>query len=135
MSKKIRKKIYDKTDGKCYYCGCALPERWHKDHLHPLHRNPIGHRDENGKLLKVEYRDDNCEHPDRDCFENLVPACPRCNIRKSTLTVEGFREVIQDQVNQLNSHSNQYELAKDFGLIEETENEVVFYFEKSKNGK
>ncbi|HSH23957.1 MAG TPA: hypothetical protein VLA13_00250 [Massilibacterium sp.] len=131
MNKK-RKKIYDKTRGKCYYCGCDLPERWHKDHLHPLMRNPVGHRDKNGKLIKVTYSDENCEHPERDNFENLVPSCPRCNIRKSTLTVEQFRNTIKDQINQLNKHSNQYELAKDYGLIKETKKEVIFYFEKQK---
>jgi len=82
-----REKIYNKTKGKCYYCG-------------------------------------------KDCLENKAPACPRCNLRKDTLTVEQFRQEIQKQVDRLREYSSQFRLALDYGLIEAVDKDVVFYYEK-----
>lgn len=118
---KQRKQIYDKTDGKCYYCGCDLPQRWHADHLVPLYRNDTSEQVEAMGRVKGE-----------DCIENLVPSCPRCNLRKSTFTLETFREEIAAQVERLQKHSNQFQLALDYGLIEITDKDVEFYFERSK---
>lgn len=128
MNKK-RQQIYDKTGGKCYYCGCELPKRWHVDHFWPQLKS---------HWLKSDLMMEGLPAPEnlKDINDprNLVPSCPRCNIRKHTLTVEEFREAIKDQINQLNERSNQYSLAKDFGLIEETGIEVEFYFERMAKG-
>lgn len=119
-----RKRIYDKTDGKCYYCGCTLPKRWHQDHLVPVYR---GRSDFSMQRSRIERG--------KDDVENLVPSCPRCNIRKNTLSVEGFRKEISKQVKRLLRDSNSFRLAVDYGLVEITNEDVEFYFETMKRDK
>lgn len=130
---KERKEIYDKTGGKCYYCGCDLPKRWHADHVIPLRRIPEGIRDERGKLLGLKYDNNRCENEGFDTVENKVPSCPRCNIRKNTESVEQFRKSIKSQVDVLLRNSNPFKLALDYGLIEIKDKEVEFYFEQMNN--
>ena len=74
--------------------------------------------------------DGTCEKPENENFENLNPACPSCNIQKNSYSLEQFRENIKEFVGSLNKYSTQYKFAKKYGLIEETEIEVKFYFEK-----
>lgn len=114
MTKVERKLIYDKYGGKCAYCGCDLPKRWHADHIEPIRRNGDG----------------TSLHPERDVIENFNPSCPSCNINKHSDSLEGFRRNIQGYVNSLNSYSVQYQMAKRYGLVEETNKEVKFYFEQ-----
>ncbi len=49
---------------------------------------------------------------------------------KSSLSLESFRNLIAGFVKSLNRDSTQYKFAKRYGLVEEKEREVVFYFEK-----
>lgn len=116
---KERKVIYDKTGGKCYYCGCDLPKRWHSDHLVPIWRN---RPDESLDRYDIKRG--------KDTIENKVPSCPRCNLRKDVFDIETFRDEIAAQVERLMKHSNQFRLALDYGLIEITDKEVEFYFER-----
>lgn len=120
-----RQKIYDKTEGKCYYCGCDLPKRWHKDHFWPQRKS---HWLQSKPMMEGVPAPEDLE--DIDDARNLVPACPRCNIRKSSFDVEQFREEIAAQVERLMKYSNQFQLALDYGLIEITDKEVQFHFEK-----
>ncbi len=113
MKKQERQQIYDKYGGKCAYCGCELPKRWHADHIEPIRRNS------NGTSI----------HPERDVLENYNPSCPQCNRLKNSYSLEYFREVIQRYVNSLNSYSVQYQMAKKYGLVKETNTKVKFYFE------
>jgi len=129
MSKK-RQAIYDKSGGKCWYCGCELAKGWHADHFHAIRRNDISWMsDEAKEMLNAQ----DCEHPEHDTEENKVPACGSCNIMKSQMNIENFRACISQFVESLNLYTNQYKFAKRYGLIKETEIPVVFWFEK--NGK
>ena len=38
LSKADRETVRMKFGGKCAYCGCDLPERWHADHFEPVVR-------------------------------------------------------------------------------------------------
>jgi len=52
-------------DFNCFYCGCGLhPLKWHLDHYVPQSKNG------------------------RNQFENLRPACKKCNMMKSDLNYE-----------------------------------------------
>jgi hypothetical protein len=42
-----------------------------------------------------------------------------------------FRKEIEHQIERLNKYNNNYRMAKDFGLIQETIIPIVFYFEKT----
>lgn len=124
MNKK-RQAIWDKTGGKCFYCGCDLPEKgWHADHMEPIQRKLKS--DEKRGL----YTTDDCHRPDRDNEANKVPACASCNINKHSLSVEGFRRLIEGFVRSLNARNTQYIVAKRYGLIQETSSPVVFWFER-----
>lgn len=106
---KTRTLVYMLYDGRCAYCGEKLGKLFHADHIDPKYRG--------GK----------------DDKKNLYPACPRCNIRKATFTVEEFRHEIAEQVNRLRRNSYQYKLAEAYGQVESTGADVVFWFEKHKN--
>lgn len=117
---KARKAIWDKSGGKCWYCGCDLPEKgWHADHFEPIVRNWWSGADRP------------CERPENDNEENKVPSCASCNIQKHSMPLETFRQSIQHFVHSLNSYHNQYKFAKKYGLILETNEPVLFWFEKN----
>lgn len=117
-----REKIYNKTDGHCYYCGCDLPDRWHVDHFIPIRRGQSDSDIEKWGLKRGG-----------DFFGNKVPSCPRCNLRKDVFDIETFRKEISKQVERLLRDSSQFRLALDYGLIEITDNDVEFYFEQTQN--
>ena len=114
MKKVDRQMIFNKYAGHCAYCGCELPERWHIDHIKPVRRNLF---------------DGTMKHPENDVEENLMPSCPSCNINKHSLSLEEFRKLISGFINSLNRDSTQYKIAKRYGLVEEIDKPVVFYFE------
>ena len=68
--------------------------------------------------------------PELDTLENMNPSCPSCNINKHSRSIEEFRKQIKGFVRSLNLRSTQYKIAKRYGLVEETEIDVEFYFEK-----
>lgn len=113
ITNKIRENIYNQYNGHCAYCGCELKKGWHIDHLKPIKRNNI-----------------NCDNPENDNIDNLMPSCAKCNINKHQMTLEQFRSSIKKFIESLNKYSVQYQMAKKYGLIEEKNIEVKFYFEK-----
>lgn len=116
----IREQVYNKCDGHCGYCGKEITiKQMQVDHIKPLYRND--------KVTTLEVWG---VERGTDDFENLMPSCARCNRWKSTFNLEMFRKEIGLQIERLNNHSNNYRMAKDFGLIEEVDSSVIFYFEK-----
>lgn len=104
---KERDLILAKTGGMCAYCGCELQDkRWHIDHVLPIVR------------LEEEML-----YPKRDCFENKVASCIKCNNYKHALNPEEFRNQIKNTLIGLNKLAS-YGAAKRFGLI--TENNLRF---------
>lgn len=115
-----RKAIYGKSRGHCWYCGIKLGEKgWHADHFEAIRRKPGTNE---------------CEHPELDVIENLVPACASCNRMKSTFDIEGFRSWIEGFLKSLNTRIVQYQFVKRYGLVEETDKNVVFWFEENIKG-
>lgn len=120
MKKDIRVKVWSKYDCKCAYCGKDLEYRQMQvDHIVPVHR---GTSDEGMQIMKVNRGSED--------IENYNPSCARCNRWKSTLTLENFRNEISKQTFRLKRDSSNYRMALDFNLINENENNVMFYFEK-----
>lgn len=126
-----RDQVYNKYGGKCAYCGNLLGKRWHIDHLEPVHRvNKLKTvYDEAGFFLERKFVFDKYMHPERDSFSNKMPACASCNINKGSYDLESWRRMIKKYIENLNNLSTPYKMAKRFGLIEEKEVEVKFYFE------
>ena len=111
-----RKALRELFGGKCAYCGIPLGKTFHADHVAPIYR---GWTDASRP-----------GHSGKDVEENLFPACPRCNIRKSVFSVEAFRDEIAMQLKRLRRDSSAFNLAEDYGIIAETGKPVVFWFEK-----
>ena len=134
MKKEIREKIYNKFVGHCAYCGDLLQKGWHVDELLPIKRYWKYKKDGNGSFLrnsKNNYiKEHFMEHPERLTFDNQMPSCPSCNINKHSLSLEDFRGLISGFIKSMNRDSVQYKVAKRYGLLQETEKPVVFYFEK-----
>lgn len=70
-----REKIFNKTNGKCIYCGCDLEfNNFHIEHKIPK-----------SKLRK-----------NKNNIENLFPTCVDCNLLKGDLDLEDFRKKIEN---------------------------------------
>ena len=115
-----RQEVYNKCDGHCAYCGKDITlKQMQVDHKEPLFRNCTDKELEWYKRTRGT-----------DEMDNLLPSCARCNRWKSTYTIEEFREEISLQIQRLNNYSSNYRMVKDYNLIQETNNTVVFYYEK-----
>lgn len=126
--KKTRELVFEKYNGRCAYCGCELKKGWHVDEIEPVRRNwdiIDGKRVFNGKY----------EHPERFHIDNQNPACASCNINKHSMSLEEFRNLISGFMKHLNEVSTQFKIAKRYGLVAETNIDVVFYFERSINDR
>lgn len=125
MKKSLRLAVLNKCNSRCAYCGIVLDGKFHVDHLIPVRRI---HTWDKGKFKATG----KMENPELDTFDNMLPSCASCNIQKSSMPLEHFREVIQDKLTQLERESN-YRTAKRYGLLKETPKDIVFYFETLKS--
>ena len=106
FNKTTRKQIYEKTKGRCAYCGCSIRYgAMQVDHLIPVSQN--GTND----------------------IKNLLPACRSCNHRKGSSTLESFREQVERFPAVLARDSVTYRNAVRFGLVLPNPQKVKFYFE------
>ena len=115
---KQRKLIFEKTGGKCLYCGVDLTNtKWQADHFHPIIRHP-----EKGI----------CLYPKLDTIDNLFPSCAPCNNFKSSLSIEGYRyRVLEQQRIVLNESSGLRQLQR-LGLVVFPQGDTFkFWFEQS----
>lgn len=132
MGKVKREQIKQMFGGKCAYCGVELGDRWHVDHVKPVIRFSDIKKQQDGTYKFVSTKQ-MC-HQEHDNDNNLFPACIACNIHKSSCDVEQFRRLLKGHVQMLNQ-SNSYSIyrhAKRFGLVQETEAEIVFWFQQYK---
>ncbi len=129
MKSKDRQKVFDKYDGRCAYCGCALAKGWHVDEIEPVRRQ-YKYDYLTRKDVLVGY-----DHPERFHIDNQNPACASCNINKHSGSLEDFRRLISGFRKHLNEVSTQYKISKRYGLVEEIDKPVVFYFETLKSNQ
>lgn len=113
IKKSERELVKAKYGGCCAYCGIKLNGRWEVDHLKPIRRD----------------QDGGCEYPERHTFDNFMPSCVSCNRDKNTYQLETWRSMLYNKVNVLNRDFTPYKIAKRYGLVVETDKEIVFYFE------
>ncbi|MCP4666002.1 MAG: HNH endonuclease, partial [Deltaproteobacteria bacterium] len=79
--------------------------------------------------IKSFYNGGSCD------LDNFFPACPRCNNWKRSLSVEGFRLEISKQTERLRLRVPGFRLAEDFGMIEASSRDFVFWFELLEDAK
>jgi len=125
--KEERQAIFDKTNGRCGYCGDPLQKGWHKDHMEPIGRE--SEWDRKGRKFR---QTGVLRKPENDNFENLLASCPKCNLRKGSSKVDMFRYELMNTIDSLNRDSSPYRFAKQYGLLKETGIKIVFYFETLK---
>ena len=113
-----RESIYAIFGGRCAYCGNIL-ESPNGKHMHVDHMEPVVRNWWNGT----------CNNPQNERTDNLFPSCPKCNINKSSLSVESFRNMIKDTIRQL-ERSATYQRAIRYSLVEPKQWDGLFYFEK-----
>lgn len=118
MMNKRRQIIFNKTGGKCLYCGCDLSgTRWQADHVHPIIRHP-----EKGT----------CVNPEFDVDANLFPSCAPCNNFKSSSDIEGFRWSINEQFTNVLKYSTGARQLDRLGLLSiESSKPIRFWFENN----
>lgn len=119
LKKKVnRDDVFSMFGGRCAYCGNILGsssgKHMHVDHVEPIVRN---------------WWDGTCMKPKNERQDNYFPSCPKCNINKSSLSVESFRNMIKDTIRQL-ERSSTYQRALRYGMVELKQWDVLFYFEK-----
>lgn len=119
ITKKQRKEVYNKSDGHCWYCGCDLPDKWHVDHVEPVIRNYGGKIDPAMSHL--------------DTVDNMVPACPPCNMFKGTSSIERFRKHIERLPDILDTYSVKYRNAIRFNMLQDMREPATFWFEEEGN--
>lgn len=112
LTKEQRAILREKFGGKCAYCGCELPDRWHADQVKPVIRF-------DGDML----------HKDRDDLSNMVPACHPCNLHKHCNSLEDYRRIIGDGRREFLVSGKGKALVR-MGLVEMKPDPVVFWFEK-----
>jgi hypothetical protein len=80
-NKSLKNSVWEKTQGKCYLCGCELlPFGNREDNsFHMDHKNPAS----KGGATQLE---------------NLFPACLKCNHIKGTRTYEDFLLFVKSRV-------------------------------------
>lgn len=122
LTKKQREDLKQKFGGHCSYCGETLGDKWDADHFIPIKRNWVT---KNGKQVFTD-----CINPENDTLENSMPSCKPCNNDKSSLSIESWRSMIANKIVCLNRDSTTYRKAKRYGLIVETNIDVVFWFER-----
>lgn len=105
FSKKTRDIVYNKTNGKCAYCGCDLKKGWNIDHVVPVLRD----------FVTKEYTGDG-----DDDLGNLLPTCSACNNFKSCSDLEYFRGRI--------TSTKVKKIRKKFDA--DNNKSIVFYYEK-----
>ena len=108
MDKEIRKKVYEKYNGNCAYCGNSLEyKNMQVDHIQAKR---CGGKDE---------------------LKNYNPSCKQCNFYKSTLTLESFRKKISTLEDRLKKIFI-FRLALKYNIISLRPFYGKFYFEKFK---
>lgn len=115
LTKVQRIELKQKFGGHCAYCGCELDDNFHADHVKAIYRG---------------YSQDKPLKPELDIIENMFPSCPPCNMDKSVWQLEQWRGQLKKKIDVLNKNSSPYRHALRFGLVIETKNPIVFWFEK-----
>jgi 5-methylcytosine-specific restriction endonuclease McrA len=118
IKKEHRNIVFYKYNGKCAYCGTDLDtfNKFHVDHIKPIRRDLKGSDRDKYDLGK-------------SCLENYNPSCLSCNSSKSTLDLEKWRTQISKKYKSLLKSNSSFRLLDRFGIIEDKEKKVKFYFE------
>lgn len=127
--KQHRNQVYAKFNGRCAFCGYPLEIGWH---IWKATSTKLFVIDRDGKSKDAATK------------QQDLPACISCNttrlnnsryaLNKELIDIEEFREALYREFEFLATSSmasTYYKKALRYGLIQETNNPIVFYFEKA----
>ncbi|WP_075810255.1 HNH endonuclease [Clostridium perfringens] len=112
IPKKVREEVYKMYDGHCAYCGCELE---YKD-------------------MQVDHVESLYWYNGANDISNYKPTCRMCNFYKSTFTLEEFRKELL-KIRERLEKVFVYRLSRKYGLIEEIDKKIKFYFEEMEESK
>lgn len=117
FSKKVRQQVYDKYDGHCAYCGCALKmSEMQVEHVQSKFLSKIHSQEVDNSL------------------DNLMPSCRQCNFYKNVSGLEGFRRKLNTILRFSCKRDFVVRLAIKYGFLKESDWDGRFYFEKISEG-
>lgn len=128
LNAKQREELRQRFNCRCAYCGIPLPERgWHVDHVEPVNR----HWWKNTKWYQATHgkQKPQMDNPERDTWENMMPACFSCNLDKAAQSIEGWRQSLENKVRVCRDNYSAFRHAERFGLVAQVKTKVRFYFE------
>ena len=121
---KERDIVFNRYGGKCAFCGTELDKGWHISPLIPTELVVTN----DGSLEKINNE-----------IENKIPSCKACDSSRiqlsygaKTMTVEQFKKSLLHSFEFIQGNAD-YKKAIRFGLITETQQPIVFYFENVNN--
>lgn len=121
LTKKQREALYQKYNGRCAYCGAKIEiSEMQADHIFSVYHT------ETGRLLGYDSPTDE----QLNSLDNFRPACRQCNYYKSVYDTDSFRKAIKKMLWKNLKKTFAYRMALKYGLIEEHDIEIVFFFEK-----
>lgn len=116
--------LFQKFNGKCSFCGQDLGAKWHIWHID----TPVTIVNPSGDITLGN-----------EDYENKLPACISCNSTRNNhshskhdrINIEQFRQALEFEFKFL-SENTYYKKAVKYGIITETHQPIVFYFETLK---
>lgn len=134
LNKKQRAIVKAMFGDRCAYCGQALGDRWHADHVQAVMRETrwvrseyvegVGYKPgrfvQTGKLWR----------PENERLDNYFPACVPCNIDKGPCDLEHWRQYLQGLAASIRRNYAPFRHAERFGLVSIDDAPIVFHFEK-----
>lgn len=121
LSKKQREALYQKYNGRCAYCGAEIKiEEMQADHIFSIYHA------ESGRVAGYNVPTDE----QLNSIDNFRPSCRACNYYKSTYDIDSFRRAIKEMLWKNLKKTFAYRMALKYGLIEEHDINIEFYFEK-----
>lgn len=105
QNRKIRAEIWEKSNGKCWYCGKAMNPflDFSIDHFIPVINNGT------------------------DEIFNLVPCCRSCNASKNSRDIESFRAIKSKREERFTNEQIEYLKTIGVSIVKE---KYLFHFEK-----
>ena len=126
ISKELRKKVYEKYDGHCAYCGCKLDYKdMQVDHVVAF--GQVYYSRDSKQVQQMIANDE------INGAENLMPSCRQCNFYKGINNIDEFRTKIKDMLSRTCIDNFQARLAMKYGIIEYHSWDGKFYFEKKQS--
>jgi hypothetical protein len=132
LTPKQREELRMKFGGKCAYCGVELAEKgWHADHVKAVTRiGGWGYCPTTGRVKWITTGE--LLSPENDHYENLFPACAKCNILKANGDPESLRSSLTyfaESIPNIQTYSHVHHLMR-FKRLSIDAAPVVFWFEQ-----